>query len=199
MNVALRSPSLPKTSQAAEGLERKRWSVAEIEAMVEAGIIDEDERFELIGGEIVPMSAKGNQHETLKMLLIEHWIIKKPPTLRMIPETTFRLSEDTFLEPDFVFFPATTGVSKLNGSNALLAVELSVSSLGYDLGMKARLYAGFNIPELWVVDAVKRIVHIHRSPGPEGYREIFNVSSMQIATPICAPELAIRLEGLPLD
>jgi Putative restriction endonuclease len=48
---------------AAEGLPRRRFTVAELEQMVAAGILDEDERIELIGGEIVPMSPKGDQHE----------------------------------------------------------------------------------------------------------------------------------------
>ena len=52
----------PSTTTAAEGLPRRRFTVAEIEAMTAAGILDEDERIELIGGEIVPMLPKGNRH-----------------------------------------------------------------------------------------------------------------------------------------
>ena len=52
MNVPLHS----RSTQAAEGLPRRRFTVAELDAMVEAGIMDEDERVELIGGELVPMS-----------------------------------------------------------------------------------------------------------------------------------------------
>ena len=51
---------------AAEGLPRRPFTVAELEQMVAAGILDEDERIELIGGEVVPMSPKGNRHEVLK-------------------------------------------------------------------------------------------------------------------------------------
>ena len=63
MNELLRSPSLPGTTQAAEGMLRRRFTVAEIEAMVANGIIAEDEHIELIGGEVVPMSPKGRRHE----------------------------------------------------------------------------------------------------------------------------------------
>lgn len=56
MKQPFRSPDLSLTTQAAERLLRRRWTVAEIEGLVQAGIIDEDERFELIGGEIVPMN-----------------------------------------------------------------------------------------------------------------------------------------------
>ena len=60
----LHGNTMDRTTQAAEGLVRRRFTVAELEAMVAAGIIDEDERIELIGGEVVPMSPKGNHHES---------------------------------------------------------------------------------------------------------------------------------------
>src|SRR5262245_13639435 len=91
------------TTNAAEGLPRRRFTVAELEAMTAAGILDEDERIELIGGEIVPMSPKGNQDEILKTALTYHWVRASPAHLQFTTETTFRLSADTYLEPDFVF------------------------------------------------------------------------------------------------
>jgi len=66
MNVSV----APRLTRAAEGLPRRRFTVAKVEAMVEAGIMDEDERVELIGGELVPMSPKGNHHEVLEIALI---------------------------------------------------------------------------------------------------------------------------------
>jgi hypothetical protein len=73
MNSHLRPTPFPTATQAAEGLPRRRWSVAEIEAMVAEGIILEDERFEMIGGEVVPMSPKGNRHELVKKALQQYW------------------------------------------------------------------------------------------------------------------------------
>lgn len=63
----------PQTTQAAEGMPRRLWTLDEIEAMGRAGIISEDERFELIGGEVVPMQAKGGPHEMVKGELNEHF------------------------------------------------------------------------------------------------------------------------------
>src|SRR5262245_42517785 len=97
MNINL--PKLQPTTTAAEGLPRRRFTVAEIEQMTAAGILHEDERFELIGGEIVPMSPKGYQHELLKSALTRYWAKILPADLLFTTETTFRLSEDTFLEP----------------------------------------------------------------------------------------------------
>lgn len=60
------------TTQAAEGLPRYRWTVAEIDKLSEAGFFRKEDRFELIGGEIVPMQSKGTRHERVKMDLNLH-------------------------------------------------------------------------------------------------------------------------------
>ncbi len=88
------------TTTAAEGLPRRRFTVAELEQMTAAGILHEDERIELIGGEIVPMAAKGNHHEILKTALTIYWARRLPADFLFTTETTFRLSTDTYLEPD---------------------------------------------------------------------------------------------------
>ena len=114
----------PRLTRAAEGLPRRRFTVAEVEAMVAAGVMDEDERVELIGGEFVPMSPKGSRHEVLKIALNEFWLLRRPKTCRIAPETTFRLSEDTYLEPDFVIYDRATGLTGIQGDNVLLVVEV---------------------------------------------------------------------------
>lgn len=198
MNMQYRSPSLPLTTRAAEGLERRRWTVAELEAAVAAGVLDEDERFELIGGEVVPMSPKGNRHELMKNALIHYWVPRMPTELRLATETTFRITADSFLEPDFVFYRKADGLVNLKPANALLVVEVADSSLGYDLGRKARLYAGFGIAELWVIDAVKLLTHVHRDPGGEDYRSKMTVAPDQLATPQVSEALTVRLADLEL-
>jgi Uma2 family endonuclease len=186
------------TTNAAEGLPRRRFTVAELERMTEAGILEEDERIELIGGEIVPMSPKGNQHEILKMALTLYWAPKLPLDIRFVTETTFRLTADTYLEPDFVFFPKSSGIPGLTAATAKLVIEIADSSLGYDLGRKAALYAGFGIAELWVLDAVKLAAHIHREPGPQGYRSVTALAPDARLVPQALPELAVTLAELEL-
>ena len=86
---------LRTTTTAAEGLPRRRFTVADVELMTNAGIIGYDERIELIGGEIVPMLPKGIDHESVKGALGMHWPLVLPPNLMFIIATTFRLTEDT--------------------------------------------------------------------------------------------------------
>src|SRR5262245_23338907 len=134
MNEPFRPVSLPGTTQAAEGLPRRRWSVAEIREMMAKGIILEDERFELIGGEVVPMSPKGARHELVKKVLQQHWFPLIAGTeIDLITETTLYISDDEFREPDFLFWPRSIPLQGVTAGKALLIVEVADSSLGYDL------------------------------------------------------------------
>jgi Uma2 family endonuclease len=183
MNVAV----APRVTHAAEGLERRRFTVAEVEAMVEAGILHEDERIELIGGELVPMSPKGARHEVVKTALNFHWCRICPESCRLAQETTFRLSEDTYLEPDFVVYPHASGLLGLSPSNVLLIVEIADSSRRYDMGRKAELYARHGVRELWVIDAVDLTTRTFREPSSGGYGETRDVPPSETLAPLFAP------------
>jgi Uma2 family endonuclease len=188
-----------RTTQAAEGMLRRRFTVEELEAMVAAGILGEDERIELIGGEVVPMSPKGNQHEVLKVALNRYWSKRIPDRLVLAQETTFRLTPDTYVEPDFIFFDSKTRLKDLDAENALFVVEIADSSFAYDIGRKAALYATFGIAELWVIHAVRLETRIHRKPSPTGYQSMLDLPADQLLVPACSEELAVTLANLHLN
>ena len=195
------APSLwrePATTQAAEGLPRRPWTVAEIEAMVAAGIIDEDERFELIGGEVVPMPPKGSAHENVKGEVNTHLQRSTPDDLRVLPETTLRLDDVSFLEPDFCVFPRSVPLERLRGTDVLLAMEISDSSLQYDTGRKIGIYAAYGIAEVWVIDAKRLVTRVHRALGAAGYREIFDAAATDDLVCVRRPEVRLNLAGLGL-
>ncbi|MGO8953018.1 MAG: Uma2 family endonuclease [Rhodomicrobium sp.] len=194
-----RDERLSFATRAAEGLPRRRFTVAEIEAMVAAGILDEDEHIELIGGEVVPMAAKGNRHEVVKIALNRYWSKRISDDFILAQETTFRLSADTFLEPDFIFFGMQTKLKELSAGNVHLAVEVADTSFSYDIGRKAALYASFGIVELWVIHAVRLETRIHRKPSLTGYQELIDLASDQALVPAFAPELAVTLCELELN
>jgi Uma2 family endonuclease len=196
MNKILRPKDFPLTSQAAEGYPRRRFTVAEVLAMQDAGIIREDERFELIGGEIVPMAAKGPLHEDLKTALMLHWAGRLPNGVLFSVETTFYLNEENFVEPDFVFYPRGRGVRGLTPKTAFLAVEVSDSSLSWDLGRKARTYSHFAVREVWVINARSLITVVHTEPGSEQYAKRHKVSGKKPVVPGFAPQLAVTLDRL---
>jgi Uma2 family endonuclease len=180
------------------GLPRRKFTVAEIERMCRKGLIAETERFELIGGEIIPMPPKGSWHENVKRELIRYLVKRLPDHLQLIPETTFRLDKHTFIEPDFLIYPTEVDITAISGANVLLAIEVADSSLRYDLDRKPMLYAHFGIRELWVIDAKKRVTTVHRDPADDAYRSLKLHGENDLLTPHLAPELAVSLGALKL-
>jgi len=191
--------TLVGSTMAADGWPRRAFTVAEVERMVDLGVIERNERFELIGGEIVPMAPKGLVHEVLKTLLIEHWIKAKPDSIMLTPETTLRMSDVTYVEPDIVFYRRSDGLQNLRPETVLLAVEIADNSISFDLNKKPEIYAGSGVAELWVVDARQRITHVHRKPvqrndGPSYYADKKEFRADELITPAAGAALAVRLD-----
>jgi Uma2 family endonuclease len=108
------------------------------------------------------------------------------------------MDEDTFVEPDFVFFRKSDGLAALKPETCLLAVEVADSSLLYDLHRKARLYATFAVREVWVIDAQTLVTHVHRRPGLDGYQDKPEIPAHESLMPGFAPPLAVTLGKIEL-
>ena len=145
------------------------------------------------------MSPKGSRDEVVKTALLDRWYRRRPDDVALTPETTFRLSEDTYLEPDVVVYERASGLAGLSGASALLVVEIADASLRFDLGRKATLYASFGVRELWVVDAVKLRARVFRAPAAPGYGEARDFAAAERLVPAFAPQaFALRLDELEL-
>jgi Uma2 family endonuclease len=198
MHTQFRSAKLPLSTQAGEGLPRRRWTTAELEAMVAAEIIVPDERFELIGGDVVIMQPKGLRHEMLKASLSMFWAFHVKRPFWVACATTFRQAEDTYFETDFVFLNPQGKPLEVIGSQSVLAVEIADNSLEYDLGRKALCYAAHCIPELWVIDAVSLRTHVHRKPAAGGYGDISLLGPEEALALPFAPDIVVRLNELEM-
>lgn len=172
--------------------------------MVEVGIIPREERFELIGGEIVPMSPKGIRHERWKMALTRYFVllVDGHPHLKgqveFFTETTLRLASNTFLEPDFIFVSKSDGLEGLNGPTALLAIEIADTSIAYDLGRKSEIYASFGVRELWVLDVNQRKLSVFRDPLPTKYPLRVDYGAHEIIHAAWIPGLTLRLDTIEI-
>lgn len=199
MSERLRPPSLPGTTQAAQGLQRRRFTVAEIEAMAASGIIAEDERIELIGGEVVPMSPKGRRHEIIRTELAFHMTRLAPTGVRVAAEAQFNLTDDTYLVPDILVYQATVKVPDVRGPTVLLVVEIADTSLEYDLDTKAGTYAAHGVREYWVVNAKTLATRVHRRPSVSGYGDKDEMAADTSMAPEAVPSLSVSLDDLDLD
>jgi Uma2 family endonuclease len=191
-------PPWRSTTQAADGLPRRRWLVAEIEKMAEDGYFREDERFELVGGEIVPMSPKGIRHEAIRGALALHLARRTREDFFIISEPQFNLDDDMYLLPDILVHPAGIPTAKVRGGDALLVVEAADSSLSCDLNTKAPIYAAYGVREYWVIDAVTLATMVHRRPSGKAYEAVEEVEPDGMLSPLLVPAFTVSLRALPL-
>jgi len=176
-------------TRAAQGLDRRASAVDEVPRMREAGIILDDESFELIEGEIVPMQAKTHVHELLKSApsIGISKVLPENPCLGV--ETTIYLAANTFVEPGLVVYRRGLQLECVKGADLLLAVEVALTSLAYDNGLKARLYARHGAREFWVIDAARRRTFVHTAPSAESWGQI-----RELAPDAALPGFAPRLD-----
>jgi Uma2 family endonuclease len=192
-------PEAPRTpTQAAEGLPRWRWSLAEFDRFIELGYITEDDKVELIGGEIVPMAARGIAHETVKTD-IKDWLIERVPRhLRVEPELAWRPAPDTYCEPDIAVFPRSVRpVSTVPPTQILLLIEIADTTEKKDRTTKSALYARLGVREYWVVDVHTRVTYVFLDPQVSGYRRTTRVRADRPLRPTAMPELKLKLRELP--
>ena len=180
-------------TRAAEGFDRRAFTVSEVLRMQEAGIISDQERYELIEGEIILMQAKGPLHETLKSALSIHMARALPHNLWMGFEATVYLTDDTFVEPDIALYPREYAMGGLKGADIMLVVEVAASSLAYDRGFKAALYAKHKVQEYWVIDALARTTYQFREPHRKNWRWRLERGPDDLLTHSALPGFAIRL------
>src|SRR5271155_5950846 len=183
-------------TRGAEGFDRRSFTVGEILRMQDAGIISEEENFELIEGEIVPMQAKTHIHELIKSALTLGIARALPDRLWLGIETTIYLSANTFVEPDLVIYPRGIKLEEVKGSDILLTIEVAATSLAYDRDLKARLYARHGVNELWVIDAERRQTFVHSGPGPQDWRSVVELGPNDALVSAALPGLLLRLGSI---
>lgn len=181
---------------------RRSFTVDDVRRMIEAGVIGEDERFELVEGDLLMMQAKSIAHERIKSALIVGIARVIPNALVLGVETTLRLTERTMLEPDIAIFPRTLfdqprdSYAGLAPGEALLVIEVAFSSLAYDKELKARLYARHRVHEYWVIDADAVTTWVHSDPAEGAWRSIVQKGAAEVLTTPALPGFSIRLDEI---
>jgi Uma2 family endonuclease len=197
------SPPQHPTTQTADGLPRLRWSLAEFERLSDlgffGGIEGPRERVELIDGELLPMHAKGGRHEWVRGEIQHYLSSHLGAEFRSYSEPGWRPGGDLYLEPEMIVCRAGFRPATVPPTEVLLLVEVADSSLAYDRGLKARIYARLGVAEYWVVNARTLETHVHLSPAGEGYTSITAVGPRSVLRPSLLPHIEISLGSLGLD
>jgi len=179
-------------SAALEHPRRRAVSAREYLRMGEAGVFAPDARLELIEGEIIETAPIGPPHASV-VAVLTHLLVRQTGDQAIVwVQLTVVLGKWTVPEPDLaILAPRNDFYSSHlpSAADILLAVEVSDSTLAFDLGRKALLYARAGIRELWVVDVKAREVHVHREPAEQGYASVSVATHEAILQSIALPEI----------
>jgi Uma2 family endonuclease len=176
--------------------QRRLFTVDEVLAIQRAGLFDDDERFELIEGELILMQSKLNRHELYKNRLARAFYRLLPPDAEAWVESTLYLRPRNAPDPDILVFPRGRSIEDLGPEEVHLVVEVADTTLRTDLGVKAALYARFRLREYWVIDVEARRLFVHRRPTGEVWADIRAIGPDEPIAPLDFPEAVIRLVDL---
>lgn len=158
----------------ASAVVRKRFTTQEYEQIAAAGVFAEDDRVELLEGEIVEMSPIGPSHsaciDRLNRLLQRQ--VKDAAIVRV--QSPVRLGQHSEPQPDVSLLQPRDDFyagGHPEPEDVLLLIEVADSSLSYDRDLKLPLYARAGIGEVWLVGLLPQTVEVFRAPGESGYGE----------------------------
>lgn len=154
-------------------VERQRFTVDHYHKMAEAGILTEDDRVELIDGEIIQMSPIGSRHADCVNRLLEIVYEQVHHDAIVSIQNPIVLSEGYEPEPDVAVLRRRNGSyasSHPGPADVLFIIEVSDSSLDFDLTKKLPAYGRWGVPEVWIVDLQGESVQRHSRPFGGGYQ-----------------------------
>jgi Uma2 family endonuclease len=172
-------------------------TLAEYDRMIAEGIFNRHgrERLELIRGEILEMAPIGSLHEVIVDRLTE-WSYENLPRGKVWVrvQNSVGLPElESAPEPDLAWVARRDySKSRPRSADVLLIIEVAESSLPYDRGAKANLYAEAGIKEYWIFNLVDTLVEVRRNPDAGKYQSLQQFSGEAEFHPLAFPDLTIK-------
>lgn len=189
---------------AVSSLRTKHWTRAEYERLIDLGAFRPGERLELVGGALLVCEPQGGPHFTavglvedaLRQVFGAGWTVRA--------QGPIALDEDSEPEPDLAVVPGSRrDHSHSHPSHPVLIVEVADSSLAFDRGEKAGLYARAGIADYWILNLSDRVLEVNREPvvaphAPYGHRygATTTLEPREMVSPLAAPTAALLVADL---
>jgi Uma2 family endonuclease len=177
---------------------RKHWTRSECEALETTGLLDH-ERLELVDGELINKMGKNRPHVNV-LVFVQAWLVRAFGWEFINPETPVDVApEDNPTnepQPDIIVLKRPSReFKKANPQPAdlHLVVEVSDTSLGFDLTKKAALYARAGIIEYWAIDVAACRLVVHREPIGGRYASVAVYGEQETVAPLAAPNAEFRV------
>lgn len=179
--------------------QRHRLDVTDYYRMAEAGILGEDDRCELIEGEIIDMAPIGSDHAATVARLNRLLTRALGDQVIVTVQNPIRLNRRNEPQPDLALLRYREDFYRdahPSPEDVLLIIEVADSSARYDREIKLPLYARHGIPEVWIIDLRQRRVDIHRQPDKAAYRETRTATGAESVSPLALPDCRMDVSML---
>lgn len=163
-----------------------------------SGAFDAYAKAELINGTIYVVNAQHRPHARAKTRLAMALAdaLKAFPELDLLIEGGVAIGANSICEPDIIVTDEAEGAGLVPLASVKLAIEIGDSSIRFDLGEKAALYALNAIAEYWVLDVDARTLHQFWSPAGDRYVESRSVPWGELVEATTISGLSLSTEGL---
>ncbi len=180
----------------------RRWTCAEFHQMGDLGLF-EGRRAMLIDGVILEEGPMNPPHRIALELTTEAVRSAFGPGWRFPVQMPLLLGKWIDPEPDVAVVAGTARGTTSHPTTAALVVEVSDTSLKFDIGEKMNLYAAGNIAEYWVLDVTARVLHVFRDPAPDAtaphghaYTTHRTLAETDAISPLAVPAAGLAVKDL---
>jgi Uma2 family endonuclease len=179
--------------------EKRLFTRDDLSRMYEAGILDEDERVELIDGEIIKMSNPGRRHVACTNRTNKIFIQAFGDRAIVSIQNPFVLDIYNEPKPDVVVVKPREDFYdsiEIAAEHALLVVEISDTTFAKDRGRKLPHYARLGVPEFWIEDLKHDLLVVYRDPAGREYKTCLTLRRGDSVSPLAFPEVVFKVEDL---
>jgi len=177
---------------------RGPFTVDSYQRLAELGVLRENDRVELIAGQVVEMSPIGDRHASCVRRLIRLFSRSAREAAIVDVQNPVVLGEHDAPQPDVVLLKPRSDAYRRHprGADILLVIEVADTTLAYDRDIKLPLYARAGIPEAWIVDVAANRIHVYRDPVAGQYASAGTVARGDVVTPLQVKNVTIGVDEI---
>ena len=175
---------------------RHQFTVKQFHQMAESGILSENERLELIRGEMIDMSPIGTRHSGCVLFLSNLLALLLGGLSLINVQNPVELDETSEPQPDIALLKPRADFYRTahpQPEDIFLLIEVADTTIKYDREVKIPLYAEANIPEVWLIDVNQEVIEVYRNPLQGVYQDVQKLVKNQILSILAFPDVHINV------
>ncbi len=165
--------------------------------MGELGLFDDDNRYELLEGDVYLMPPEGPEHAVSKECTVScFYEAPRSRVWHIRVESPLRLGDSEPVPDVAIVAGRSRDYTGAHPTTALLVIEIARTSLEVDRQKKLPIYAQASIPECWIVNLQERVLEVYREPANRRYKSVRYYTPDETIRPLFDPEITLRVARL---